>query len=170
MLGSAVARLRPPEERDVDFFSTLRNDVDLQLSLMALPRASSAERVRAWLSARCDDPEGLFFVIADPATDSAAGFIQLTHMDPIHGTAELGIGLGPEHRGKGLAREALRLLEGYARAVFATRKITLRVLADNERAVALYARAGYRHVGVLEQHHYQRGAYRDVLIMEKRLA
>jgi RimJ/RimL family protein N-acetyltransferase len=169
MLSSDAVRLRPPEERDLNFFVALRNDLEIQLHLMTLPKANPAAKVRAWLTARCEDPQGVFFAIAERESDQAAGFIQLTHLDTLHGTAELGIAVGSNFAGRGLAAQALQLLEKYVRAVFALRKITLKVLADNSRAVVFYERAGYRRVGVLAQHHYQQDAHHDVLIMEKLL-
>jgi len=43
------------------------------------------------------------------------------------------------------------------------------VLASNIRAIALYPKVGFSEVGVHHAHHYFRGAYHDVLIMEKLL-
>lgn len=169
MLESPTTRLRAPDDRDLRFFTALRNDLGLQLSLMASPRANPVAKVSAWLNARCDDLDALFYVIADTEADQAVGFVQLTKMNAIHGTAELGIAVSPTAQGKGHAKAALQLIEAYAAAVFGLRKVVLNVLADNERAIALYVKAGYRRVGLLEAHHYQLGAYRDVLIMEKRL-
>jgi RimJ/RimL family protein N-acetyltransferase len=169
MLTANAIQLRPPDPRDLPFFTGMRNDVALQLSLMALPRPNSTSKTAAWLASRTDDPQGVFFVIADCKTDTAVGFIQLTHMDLLHGTCELGICLAAPATGLGYAGEAMGLVEAYAQTVFNLRKIGLRVLVDNGRAVAFYDKIGYRRVGTLMQHHYQRGAYQDVLIMEKQL-
>ena len=109
-------------------------------------------------------------MIAESATDEAAGYVQLTAMDPWNGHAELGICLGPAHQGKGFGQAALALLEGYARRVFGLRKLVLRVRADNARAVAAYRARGFREVGVFQDHFRYDGGYHDVALMEKALA
>jgi diamine N-acetyltransferase len=169
MLTGSKARLRSPREDDKNFLVGLRNDVPLQMLLMALPRANSSSRVDEWVSRLTDDPASLFFVVADKETDKAIGYIQLTKMEFVHGHGELGICLGEEHRGRGYAADAFALLERHARSVFNIRKIILYCLASNERAIGFYKKTGYETVGTLKEHFYQEGAYRDVLIMEKHL-
>ena len=168
LLAGPHTVLRAPQESDLGLLFALRNNVRLQMLLLAQPRANSLARVQEWVSKMAGDPQCVFFVIGSVQKKfSAIGYIQLTHLDPVHGTADLGICLAESARGKGHAAEALRLLEQYSRDVFNLRKILLRVLASNERAIALYKKVRYRKVGVLRQHFYQQGAFHDVLIMEK---
>lgn len=166
MLVGIQARLRAPREDDLACLESLRNDRETQQLLMALPRANSTPRVREWLNRMSNDDRTLFFVIAD-SDDRAAGYLQLTDMDSLHGTAQLGICLSRESRGRGLAVEALGLLERFAHDTFAIRKIILQVLVSNEAAIALYRKLDYRKVGVHRSHWYHAGAFHDVLIMEK---
>lgn len=168
LVGSKVL-LRAPLVADEEFLFEIRNDVELQLQLMTLPRANSMERVSAWLARHCSDPAALFYVIASIADNAAVGVIQLTRMDCVHGRGELGICLAERYRGRGFAAEGLQLLEEYARSVFRLRKFVLMVLDSNKRAVALYERAGYTTAGVLKEHHYLGGAFHDVRLMEKLL-
>jgi diamine N-acetyltransferase len=169
MLTGPTARLRSPREDDKNFLVSLRNDVLLQMLLMALPRANSLTRVDEWLARLTNDPASLFFVVADKETDRAVGYIQLTKMDFVHGHGELGICLAEENRGRGYAADALALLERHARNVFNIRKFVLYSLTSNKRAIGLYKKTGYQTVGTLKEHFYQDGAFRDVLIMEKHL-
>lgn len=162
-------KLRAATARDFDVLSKLRNDFDVQVSLLAVARPNSPRRVRAWLERRAAADDGAFFVIADVRDDRAVGFIQAGGIDPLHRVAEVGICLEEEARGRGLGREAMMLLERYLASVFRIRKIWLRVDAANLRVVALYRSAGFRRAGMLEKHHYARGRYRDVLLMEKLL-
>jgi RimJ/RimL family protein N-acetyltransferase len=112
----------------------------------------------------------VFFVIASVKDQRPLGYLQLANMDFVHGTADLGICVDEAARGTGCAAEALLLLEEYARDVFNLRKIILRVLASNSRAIAFYRKARYQKVGLHRRHFYQRQVYYDVLIMEKFLA
>jgi diamine N-acetyltransferase len=170
MLTGSRVLLRAPLEADRPFLFGLRNDVELQMQLLVLPRANSSQRVEEWLAKHGSDPAALFFIIALRAGNEPLGFIQLTAIDWVHGRGELGICLAAPAQHKGYGREALALLEGYARAVFNIRKIILYVLDSNLPAVKLYDQAGYATVGILKQHFYQQHAYHDVRLMEKLLA
>jgi RimJ/RimL family protein N-acetyltransferase len=157
--------LRPPSDRDFSILSKLRNDLEVQDSLLALGRPNSPRRVRAWLERRAEETTGAFFVIADAHDDRAIGFVQARGIDSLHRIAELGICISRDDRGRGLGREAIALLEKYLSRVFRIRKIWLRVDASNAPAVALYRSSGFREVGTLK--HYAGGRYRDILLMER---
>jgi diamine N-acetyltransferase len=166
--GEALC-LRAPVEADLPLVAALRNDLALQASLLGTPHPNTPAMARDWMARRLADPNEIFFLVADAATDEALGYVMVAGIDPLHRHGELGICLAPAHQGRGLGREVLALLEGYARDVLALRKIGLQVLTANARAIALYRRAGFREVGVRQAHHYFQGAYHDVLVMEKLL-
>ena len=109
-------------------------------------------------------------MVATVSDNRALGFVQLTQMDPANGTADLGICLGADSRGKGVAAAALKLLEVRAGRELKLRKMTLRVLTTNRRALAFYRKVGFREVGVLRRHFLQDDKFRDVLLMEKFLS
>jgi diamine N-acetyltransferase len=167
MIEGRLARLRAPEARDHEVLGALRNDVVVQRLLMARPRPNSAARVQGWLARVGDDPAAVLFVIADAATDEAAGFVQVIGIDLVDGVGSLGIAVAPAFQGHGLGREALALVERYVRDVFRLRKLVLQVLAGNEGAVALYRSAGWSAVGTHRAHFYAAGEYHDVLVMER---
>ncbi len=134
---------------------------------MALPRANSAQRIDEWLGRMLCDPACAFFVIAARTGDEALGYVQVTHMDFVHGTGNLGICLAAAAQGGGRAAEALALIEGYVGDVFNLRKLVLQVLAANARALRFYEKSGYLQVGVMRRHFQHRRAYHDVAIFEK---
>ncbi len=159
--------LRSSEEDDIQFLLTLRNNLKLQVLLMAQPRANSLRRVKEWVARLIDNPHSIFLVIAARHGNRPLGYVQLTNMDFLHGTAELGICLNETACGRGYAAEALQLLEDYVHDVFNIRKIILRVLASNIRAIGFYKKARYRKVGMHQRHFYHARIFHDVLIMEK---
>lgn len=168
MLVGPNIELRAWRETDLPSLWMLRNDLVLQNLLLAQARASSVERVRRWLVEKGEQKQALFFVVARRDSGQCLGYVQLLNMHALHGTAELGICLAPDAQGQGVGREALGLLEDYAQCVFALRKIVLQVLAD-QGAAEFYRRVGYREVGCLQEHVFQNGRYRDVLMMERLL-
>lgn len=167
MLQGDKVVLRAWRESDLTALAELRNDIDLQALLMAQARPNSLERVRQWLMDRNSHEDMVFFVVASRADDTVLGYMQVAGIDRFHGVGELGICLFPAARGGNLATEACRLLERYLGQTLALRKLTLRVLADNERAIAFYLKIGYHEVGRMGRQFRVAGQHRDVVIMER---
>lgn len=168
LIGNKVV-LRAWAQEDLPALQVLRNDFPLQRQLMAQPKGNSLEQVRTWLNARTQAVDAVFFILADKTSHQALGYVQLLDINPLHGTSRLGICIGPQAQGRGCGSETLILLADYAREVFGLRKITLEVLADNDGAIRLYARLGYREVGRWLQHFHTGSGYADVVLMEKLL-
>lgn len=169
MLHGNGVTLREWRESDLEALAALRNDVGLQTLLMAQAKPNSVDRVRAWLTDRSNRSDMVFFVIADAAEDAVLGYLQVVEINSFQGHGDLGICLSPTAHGRDLAREACMLLEQYLREILSLRKLTLKVLADNARAIAFYRKHGYRDVGMLKQHFRSGETYCDVLIMERQL-
>ncbi len=157
--------LRPFQQEDARFFSTLRNDFDVQANLLSLPRANTLADVEQWAQRKNADP-GVFFVVADTEL-RPLGFIQAQQIHAVHGHAELGICLAPDVQQQGHGGNACYLLEHYLRDVFNLRKLTLQVRGDNAQAIGFYEKLKYRQVGTLRAHFYFQQQYFDVVIMEK---
>jgi RimJ/RimL family protein N-acetyltransferase len=80
-----------------------------------------------------------------------------------HG-GQLGIGLLPEFRGRGLGRTLARtaLDAGWERGL---ERVALLVFASNERAISLYQRLGFAHEGVRRRARKLDGVYDDEMLM-----
>jgi RimJ/RimL family protein N-acetyltransferase len=170
MLSGKQVVLRAWIPEDLPALQALRNDVPLQRQLMAQPKGSSLEQVRAWLTTRSQTADALFFVVAERPSNQTLGYVQLLDIDLFHGNGRLGICLAPQAQGRGYGGQTLTLLEAYVREVFGLRKIVLEVLASNDGAIRLYLRHNYREVGRWQRHFRQGDDYADVVIMEKLLA
>ena len=169
MINGTLITLRAPDTGDLNYFLAIRNDIDLQETLMALPKPNSLERVSSWMQNKNEQESSVFFVVAENQTDCPTGFIQANEIDLLHGNCWLGICLGREYQHKGYGREALALFELYLQRFFRLRKILLRVIDTNSTAESFYLSVGYRVVGTLHNHHYLNGEFHDVTIMEKTL-
>ena len=71
------------------------------------------------------------------------GCIDLFDLDPRNHRAAIGMYIAPEYRGKGIGREAVRLLEQYAFGFMHLRLIYAIISIHNTACTALYRSAGY---------------------------
>jgi ribosomal protein S18 acetylase RimI-like enzyme len=104
--------------------------------------------------------------------DAVAGYVQLGRATPLasndHVVAITGLAIGPAHRRRGIAGLLLDAAVATARARGA-RRLTLRVLAPNAPARALYERAGFVVEGVLREEFLLAGRYVDDVLMARDL-
>jgi len=106
-------------------------------------------------------------LVIEADAEVAGGIQYHEELDPKYRHAGIDIYLGSRWQGRGLGTEAIRLV---ARFLFAQRghhRLTIDPAAANARAIASYARVGFRPVGVMRQ--YERGAdgrWRDGLLMD----
>lgn len=166
MIEGSHIRLRQWRDEDLPSLTAWRNDVALQTQLMARPRGSDVAKVRSWLESRTSSADRLFLIAATLKTDEAIGYLQFENLNLVDRHGELGICLAPSRQNKGYGTEAILLVAGYMHATWGLRKISLRVLADNQRAIKSYAKCGFVECGRMRKHFLVDGQWKDVLLME----
>ncbi|MFI8708326.1 GNAT family N-acetyltransferase [Bacillus sp. NPDC077411] len=77
----------------------------------------------------------------------------------------LGIVIAEEHCGIGLGRTLMDELIEWAKGNGTTKKIHLVTREDNDRAIELYKKVGFKEEGLLQQDTYIDGMYYSTLIM-----
>jgi RimJ/RimL family protein N-acetyltransferase len=83
-----------------------------------------------------------FYVVRDG--DEIVGFYYFDEREDI---VEIGLGLRPDLTGQGLGLEFFLDGVAFAHGRFPGRRVTLNVAAFNERAIAVYERAGFLRTG-----------------------
>ena len=96
------------------------------------------------------------------------GICGLHAVDHYHQRADVGIRIGKPYWGRGHGQDAVRTLVDYGFSQLNLVKISLQVLADDERAVGAYRKAGFIEEGRLRDHTWYDGMRRDELIMAVR--
>lgn len=81
--------------------------------------------------------------------------------------AMLGISVVAEAQGQGVGRALMQALCDYADGWAQLLRIELTVFTDNQRAVALYERFGFRHEGTHRAYALRHGVYADVHCMAR---
>ena len=106
------------------------------------------------------------FVIADLQDEHYIGQCDLFRLDWKQRLGEIGMVIGSEaERGRGIGREALRLLERYAFRTLGLERLELEVHMHNERALRCYRAAGFTLEGVRRHAFFTDGCFCDLGMM-----
>jgi RimJ/RimL family protein N-acetyltransferase len=165
-------RLRPFRRTDLPRVIRWRRDEELRRGALWSDAPFGAREAQRWLRSVTDsvDPSRQTFAIELKESGRLVGLTNLTRIDRRGGTAYFGVVIGEKDCwGRGIAREALRLVRRTA-AALRLRKVLLEVAGDNPRAIALYQRAGFATEGVLRRQIPRGQDFVDVLIMAAFLA
>jgi RimJ/RimL family protein N-acetyltransferase len=166
MLQGDRVVLRPIQARDRERLYELVETIEVHaLSGSAPPLPISLEEVEArdrrWIEERHTD-SAWFAIDVDAETIGTCGLHSIDHY---HQRAEVGIGIGKPFWGRGHGQDAVRTLVDYAFQQLNLIKISLQVLADDDRAVGAYRKAGFVEEGRLRDHSWYDGARHDELVM-----
>lgn len=95
------------------------------------------------------------------------GVCGLEHVDPIHRNAEIGIFVAPpDEWGRGFGGDSIQVLMRFAFEVLGLNALWISAFAENERALALYRRLGFRDYGLRRQAYHLNGQFRDLVLLD----
>lgn len=154
--------LRPLEREDLRFVHELDNNETVMHYWFEEPYEAFVELADLYDRHIHDQSERRF--IAEVGGERV-GLVELVEINHIHRRAEFQIIIAPTHQGKGYATVATRLAMDYAFTVLNLYKLYLIVDCDNQRAIRVYEKLGFREEGRLRHEFFVGGDYRDVLRM-----
>jgi RimJ/RimL family protein N-acetyltransferase len=106
------------------------------------------------------------FVIADKDSGDYIGQICLINIDFKNRIAEIGIVIGKREKlGKGIGKQAIKLIQQYSFKTLNLNKLELRVHAYNTRAHRCYKECGFIEEGRIRYKYYFQGKYEDVILL-----
>jgi len=150
-----MIRLRKLEPSDLPFLYQWENDASAWAD-GSNHNPLSQQDLRAYIESTTGDiyRDGqLRLIIEERSTlnlqPSTLGCIDLFDFDPRNRRAALGMYIAPEYRGKGVGKEALRLLEDYAFGHLNMRVLYAVIATQNTACTALYRNAGYTQSSIL---------------------
>ena len=154
---------RPLEASDLAACQAWMNDPE-NLKYLGRVKALDQEEEKEWLKS-IHSKEGLSqFGIALRLEDRLIGSCSLSSSGLPHRAADLGIAIGDrELQGQGYGSEAMRLLLEYGFGTLGLHRISLRVYANNPRAIRCYEGCGFRREGVRREARWWDGRWWDVL-------
>jgi ribosomal protein S18 acetylase RimI-like enzyme len=114
-------------------------------------------------------PDGLLVAVRD---GTIAGWVKLSPATPLPASDHVkminGLAVAPEHQRAGVGRALVEAAVERAR-VLGARKVSLRVLGDNDTARRLYERCGFVVEGVLKEEFLLDGRYAADVFMARYL-
>ncbi len=151
MLKSDKLKLRAVEPEDLDLMYLVENDTELwPLGQSSVPFSHYA--LKQYIAESTND----FFhdrqlrLVIETAEGNSIGFVDLQNYDPRHHRAEVGIVVVPEQQRKGMATEALRLLNDYASRHLGIYQLYALVPTCNIASIRLFRKCGYKETATLQ--------------------
>lgn len=165
VLKSKNLTLRPANLADVERRLEIGAEPAENLRLYGVQPESvqpfTLERARWWVQSLIDHP--FAWVIEAPGL---VGSVRLDGVDFTDRRSSFAIGLlRSEYIGKGIGTEAARLVLHFAFSQLKLHRVSLRVLAMNERAIRSYQKCGFQIEGRERETAFLDGIWHDDLIM-----
>ncbi len=159
---SEILRLRPLEREDLRFVHELDNNETVMHYWFEEPYEAFVELYDLYGKHIHDQSERRFVV---EYGNEPVGLVELVEINHIHRRAEFQIIIAPAYQGKGYATPATALAMDYAFTVLNLYKLSLIVDCQNDRAIHVYKKLGFREEGILRHEFFVDGEYRDVIRM-----
>lgn len=161
-LGDIV--LREKCDADVENFLHYYNDPEVnKFILCEIPQdLEQARRELHYWRGVFYQNDGIYFAIADKATNQMIGSIGLTSHNLYQSRIELSYDLAQEYWRQGITTRAVQAVVEYAFEVLKVNRIEASVATYNIPSKNLLLKFGFTLEGTLRQHRYHRGSFVDV--------
>jgi RimJ/RimL family protein N-acetyltransferase len=137
--------LSPWQDDDLTGIVELADDEGRRWS-RSLAGVRTVEDAREWLRTR-RGPDRVDWALRDPASDALLGRTSLHDLGRHPASAEIGYGVHPAHRGRGVAAAAVRTATAWGFGELGLSRIELHHDTRNLASCAVAARTGYAHEG-----------------------
>ncbi|MGI5121394.1 GNAT family N-acetyltransferase [Marinactinospora thermotolerans] len=164
-LTGDLVRLVPLAEEHADVFYEATQDAETR-RLTGTHRVLTREEALRWCASRARRTDRLDLAIIDRAQGRYVGELSLMDVDADNESAAYRIALSAiQFTGRGLGREATRLVLDYAFSRIGLHRVWLEVYAFNMRAIAAYRACGFVVEGRLRDALLWEGRRHDALVM-----
>ncbi|MCY9592983.1 N-acetyltransferase [Paenibacillus chitinolyticus] len=167
LFESSRVSFRKTTEEDAAVYHTWRNDMEvMRTTNPSLDLFTYAETRQFVEQVILGSGTSKSYMILDKLSERPIGITSLIQLDFKNRSAECILDIGEkEFWGKGYGNESLRLLLNYAFHELNLHRVSLRVFAFNDKAVALYEKIGFKREGISRQALFREGQWHDLLHM-----
>ncbi|TYS52121.1 GNAT family N-acetyltransferase [Bacillus infantis] len=164
-------KVRKLEPEDGEAFAELIKDVENESSYMLYgpgERKVSADIQRKMIEALSSRDNAAIFAAEDSGRLAGYLIVNGGMAGRVRHSAALVIGIKKDFRGQGIGYSLFQKLDNWAKEA-SLHRLELSVVSKNERALALYKKAGFEIEGVKKDSLFIDGNYHDEYIMAKLL-
>lgn len=167
MKATDLIRLRAIEPEDLEWLYGIENDRRLW-SVGATNVPYSRYTLHDYIANSSDDiyTDRQVRLLVENERQEAVGMADLVRFDPQHMRAEAGIVIQDGFRRRGYALAALEALADYARRIIHLHQLYAVIAEDNQAALQLFAKAGYRQGLVLHDWLFDGQSYKNAVLMQ----
>jgi len=165
VLEGTTVRLRPVQEADLRPFQQWLNDPDVYQWLAAgvLKPPAWEHELAWWRRTQSNENETTWSI--ESLDGRLLGNVTLHWTRPAK-SATFGIFIGDKAEwNKGYGGAAVHALAGYGFGVLGLNRIGLNCDATNARAIRCYEKVGFLHEGLMREHRFVEGKFRDSVVM-----
>ena len=168
MLKGNKVYIRPIVKSDIEKLNSWKNNLQIFKFLGGGFRPVSIDQQEKWIEKIIDLTGNDRRFIISTNDDKSVGMVGLYDIDWISRSCEIGVYVGEQSmQGNGYASEACKLIERYAFDILNIRKIKLKVVSENFKALNMWKKLGYVQVGEYKDDRYIEGKYYNIILMEK---
>jgi len=134
-------------QSDVPLLARWMSDLEMNTYLGAPGKSYTLEQEQTWFDNLAKSDDKIFAIVVRDG-QRLIGSVSLMGISHLHGSAELGIGIGDKDAwGRGYGSEAIRLICDYGFTFLSLSSICLWHAAFNERGHRAYLKAGFKVAG-----------------------
>jgi RimJ/RimL family protein N-acetyltransferase len=164
--------LRQLELTDIDDIMKNWNDLEFRTNTGRATPDSREEKMafirKAWELKQ--EGKGYFFAIVEKQTRRFLGHGSLRLINRVARSADLGIFIyNRADWNQGFGSDAMKVLLDFGFKHINLHRIELGVYPENDRAIHVYKKIGFRKIGRKRQNRFMAGRYRDEILMDKHL-
>lgn len=157
--------LRPFRPADRDAIWMGGSDPELRY-LTGTQATFTLEQLDRYIQHNLTADDRAAYVIADPQTLDPLGEVIIMDIDPDNRSGHIRIAMfSVEQTGRGLGREAMRLMVDYAFETLKLHRLELQVFTHNPRAKHVYEQVGFQQEGLMRDTLLWDGVYSGTIIM-----
>jgi diamine N-acetyltransferase len=163
LLQGQLVELRPIEKEDLPNYVVWFNDPDV-VTYFGMHEPMSLMQEQRWYETQHENRDSRnYAVYYEGQHVGGAGYAHLDHRER---SDEVGLLIGRKDLwDRGLGGDVLRCLLRHGFEQLNLHRISLRVYAENQRAVHCYEKVGFQHEGRQRQASFRHGRYHDLLLM-----
>lgn len=163
MIDGRLVSLRPVEEGDLEFLTTLANDPHVRGMVVGWDWPVAISRQQDWLAGVAKDPRSVRLTILDKLSKSPIGLTGLWEIDWHNESAITAIKLMPGIAPNGAGSDAIMLVNAWAFYEVGLRRLHSTILDFNGPSIGAYVRrCGWRIEGRERESVFRRGEWCDL--------